>query len=92
MKFPGFSSVNVPASNPRLSAMRGTTKTFKAGSMILPLALLFTCGGIAFTMKWNYDRQQEGGVCVDCVRQKEMMDEVYFNKSSKPVMQKGNYL
>lgn len=88
MSVPGFNGgPNYAAANPRLSAARGQTKRFRLGNFILPAALIFTISGIIFTMKWNSDRKNDG-VCIDCARQKKMMDEVYANHD-KPVVQKG---
>lgn len=90
MKIPGLNgSPNAAATSPRMVAMdsrrRAAPRVLK---YFLPVTLLFALGGIAYTFKWNADRQKEGnGVCVDCVRQREMIEEVYFNK--KPATQKG---
>lgn len=86
MKIPGLTSgPNPEATTPRMVAMgarRGALP--KRMNLILPITLAFAIGGIAFTFKWNSDRQKEGnGVCVDCVRQREMVEEVYFNKKNE---------
>ncbi|KAG5490836.1 hypothetical protein JKF63_00958 [Porcisia hertigi] len=90
MKLPGINNgPNLAARSPRMVAMdsRRQAPTRKLG-YLLPLTLLFAVGGIAYTFKWNSDRQKDGGgVCVDCVRQREMVEEVYF--TNKPPMQKG---
>lgn len=80
-------SSGVSAVNPRVFAARGQAKRFALGNVLLPAALLFTIGGIAFTLKWNSDRQKEG-VCIDCARQRRMLDEVYSDKP-KDRVQKG---
>ncbi|CUE73128.1 Hypothetical protein, putative [Bodo saltans] len=48
----------------------------------LPLALLFAVGGGAWAMKWSQDRRDHP--CVDCKRQQEIAEEIYFGKKKKP--------
>lgn len=55
-------------------------------NFLLPLTVIFTLCGIAYTFKWNADRKNDGA-CVDCVRQREIVEEIYFNK--RPAVQKG---
>ncbi|KAK7202301.1 hypothetical protein NESM_000302000 [Novymonas esmeraldas] len=90
MKLPGFlGGPRVAAVSPRLVAMDARRRTVsRKVNYVLPATLLFAVGGIVYTFKWNSDRQKDGGgVCVDCVRQREMIEEVYFSK--KPPVQKG---
>ena len=48
--------------------------------MALPLAVLFMVGGGVYAVLWNKERQENP--CIDCVRQKEIADEIYFGKKS----------
>ncbi|KPI89364.1 hypothetical protein ABL78_1490 [Leptomonas seymouri] len=78
------SSSNPAAASPRLVAMSTRRRLLpKWFNFVLPLTLLFSFGGIAYTFKWNSDRQKNNGVCIDCERQREMMEEVYFNKKNE---------
>lgn len=86
MKIPGLNAgPNPDATTPRMAAMgarRGSLP--RVVNYFLPITLFFAVAGIAYTFKWNSDRQKEGnGVCVDCVRQREMVEEVYFNKKNE---------
>ncbi|KAG5489098.1 hypothetical protein JIQ42_00721 [Leishmania sp. Namibia] len=90
MRVPGISSgPNLAAGSPRMLAMDSRRHALpRKLNYLLPVTLLFTLSGIAYTFKWNSDRQKNGGgVCVDCARQREMVEEVYFNK--RPPMQRG---
>jgi hypothetical protein len=85
MKIPGLNSgPNPQAASPRMVAMGSRRSVLpKSMNLVLPITLLFALGGIAYTFKWNSDRQKEGnGVCIDCARQREMVEEVYFNKKN----------
>lgn len=75
--------------NPRLAAVRPQRRKFRLGNVLLPFALLFTCGGIAYTLKWNRERVEEGP-CIDCARRKEIVEEIYFNK--RPTVHSGSRL
>lgn len=90
MKLPGINKgPNVAAASPRLAAMDSRRHILpKKLNFFLPIALLFAASGIAYTFRWNSNRQKDGGgVCVDCARQREIVEEVYFNK--RPSMQRG---
>lgn len=91
MKIPGLNAgPNPQAVSPRMVAMGSHRRTLPRWmNLILPLTVVFAIAGIAFTFKWNSDRQKEGnGVCIDCARQREMMEEVYFDKKN-PSAHKG---
>lgn len=44
----------------------------------LPLSILFVLGGAAYAIKWSQDRRDNP--CVDCKRQHEIAQEIYFGK------------
>ncbi|GET93774.1 unspecified product [Leishmania tarentolae] len=93
MNVPGINKgPNATAASPRMVVMDSRRRVLpRKMNYLLPITLLFAVAGIAYTFKWNSDRQKNGGgVCVDCVRQREMVEEVYFNK--KPLTQKGSRL
>ncbi|KAH9577983.1 hypothetical protein LSM04_001691 [Trypanosoma melophagium] len=82
-------SDKVPYSNVvrdgRLAAQKSGWRMPKATVMLLPATLLFALGGFCYTFWWNEKRSREGP-CIDCKRQQEIMEEIYFKK---PVVQKG---
>ncbi|KAG5464519.1 hypothetical protein LSCM1_00709 [Leishmania martiniquensis] len=90
MRIPGINNgPNLAAGSPRMAAMDSRRHPLpKRLNYLLPITLLFAMSGIAYTFKWNSDRQKEGGgACVDCARQREMVEEVYFSK--RPAVQRG---
>ncbi|RHW69729.1 uncharacterized protein TEOVI_000164500 [Trypanosoma equiperdum] len=60
----------------------------RALKWLAPAALLFAAGGFYFTCRWNNERAKDGP-CINCKRQQEIIEEVYFNKQT---VQKGNRL
>nr|CCC51732.1 conserved hypothetical protein [Trypanosoma vivax Y486] len=57
---------------------RGRSKPYMHKWMA-PFAVLFALSGFCYTCWWN-DKRSKEGPCIDCKRQKEIMDEIYFNK------------
>jgi hypothetical protein len=52
-----------------------------ATKAFLPLSILFVLGGGAWAIKWSQDRRDNP--CVDCKRQQEIAEEIYFGKKKK---------
>ena len=50
------------------------------------VAAIFAAGGIYYSI--SSSARREGQICVDCDRQKQIAEEVYFKKKT-PVVQKG---
>ncbi|KAF8291472.1 hypothetical protein TcYC6_0121560 [Trypanosoma cruzi] len=79
----------VPYSNAvrdrRLTSQRSGWRLPRNTYMLVPTTLVFAIGGFCFTCWWNNKRAKEGP-CVDCKRQQEIMEEMYFRK---PTVQKG---
>jgi hypothetical protein len=65
--------------NPQFRGMRKSQSLFaKLNRAAIPLAACFAVTGITYTMYWN---SKKGSLaCVDCKRQAEIADEVYFGK------------
>ncbi|ORC85536.1 uncharacterized protein TM35_000341480 [Trypanosoma theileri] len=69
----------------RLAAQKNRWRMPRATTLMIPATLLFAIGGFCYTYWWNDKRSREGP-CIDCKRQQEIMEEVYFKK---PAVQKG---
>lgn len=52
------------------------------GYLLLPLSTLFAVGGIWYSIWWGLKRPTEVP-CIDCERQREIVQEVYFGKIDK---------
>lgn len=63
--------------NPRQSGA-GFRKLPQITKAILPLAVLFVIGGASYAIHWSQERRNNP--CVDCKRQQEIADEIYFGK------------